>query len=49
MDIQRVAMGIFIMGMPCLFSICLAMVLLKRELRKAQWTPTLRESTRKTA
>ena len=49
MDIERIAMGLFIMGIPCLFSICLAMVLLKRELRKAQWTPTLRESTRKTA
>ena len=49
MDIERIAMGLFMMGIPCLFSICLAMVLLKRELRKAQWTPTLRESTRKTA
>ena len=49
MDIDRVAMGLFLMGLPCLFSVCLAMVLLKRELRKAQWTPTLRESTRKTA
>ena len=49
MDIGRIVMGLFIMGIPCLFSICLAMVLLKRELRKAQWTPTLRESTRKTA
>ena len=48
MDV-RVGMGVLLMGLPCVLSVCLAIILFQRELRKMKWMPRSKESMRRIA